>query len=101
MLSDSCDSDEDDGGDCGWMEEVDQECSLVQQSSPPCILLHLCNNNASNNKGKNCASNCVKGDMELDVDSPQQQQTLLQSDYDVEVAMEEDGEKKTLNKKNS
>ena len=37
-------------------------------------------------------SNCVKGDMELDVDSPQQQQTLLQSDYDVEVAMEGDGE---------
>ena len=41
-------------------------------------------------------SNCVKGDMELDVDSPQQQQTLLQSDYDVEVAMEGDGEKKIL-----
>ena len=46
-------------------------------------------------------SNCDIGDMELDVDSPQQQQTLLQSDYDVEVAMEEDGEKKTLYKKNS
>ena len=36
--------------------------------------------------------------MELDVDSPQQQQ-LLQSDYDVEVAMEGDGEKKILYKK--
>ena len=23
VLSDSCDSDEDDGGGCGWMEEVD------------------------------------------------------------------------------
>ena len=45
-------------------------------------------------------SNCVKGDMELDVDSPQQQQ-LLQSDYDVEVAMEGGGEKKILYKKNS
>ena len=43
-------------------------------------------------------SNCVKGDMELDVDSSQQQQTLLQSDYDVEVAMEGDGEKKILYK---
>ena len=45
-------------------------------------------------------SNCVKGDMELDVDCPQQQQqqTLLQSDYDVEVAMEGDGEKKILYK---
>ena len=32
-------------------------------------------------------SNCVKGDMELIVDSTQQQQTLLQSDYDVEVEM--------------
>ena len=42
-------------------------------------------------------SNCVKGDMELDVDSPQQQQTLLLSDYDVEVAMEGDGEKKIYN----
>ena len=46
-------------------------------------------------------SNCVKGDMELDVDSPQQHQTLLQSDYDVEVAMEGDGEKIILYKKNS
>ena len=40
--------------------------------------------------------------MELDVESPQQQQQmLLQSDYDVEVAMEGDGEKKILYKKNS
>ena len=55
-------------------------------------------------KGKNVlylVSNCVKGDMELDVDSPQQQQQqmLLQSDYNVEVAVEGDGEKKILLKK--
>ena len=62
VFSESCDSDEDDGGGCGWMEEVDQECSTVQQSSPPGMLLHLCNNNASNsnNIGENCALPCVK-----------------------------------------
>ena len=81
-----------------WTRTRTRECSTVQQSSPPCMLLHLCNNNA-NNIGENLVSNCVKGDMELDVDSPQQQQTLLQSDYDVEVAMEGDGEKKILYKK--
>ena len=102
VLSDSCDSDEDDGDGCWkkWTRNV-APCSSLH--------LHVC-----------CyiyvtimlviiwgkivlylVSNCVKGDIELDVDSPQQQQTLLQSDYDVEVAMEGDGEKKVLYKKNS
>ena len=46
-------------------------------------------------------SNFVEGDssLEFDIDSLQQQQTLLQSDYGVEVAMEGDGEKKILKNK--
>ena len=102
VLSDSCDSDEDDGGGC-WKKWI--------RNVAPCSSLHLhvcCYIYVTIMlviiKGKNVlylVSNCVKGDMELDVYSPQQQQqqTLLQSDYNVEVAMEGDGEKKMLYKK--
>ena len=54
-------------------------------------------------KEKLCFTSCQIV-LKVDVDSPQQQQqqqTLLQSDYIVEVAMEGDGEKKILYKKNS
>ena len=47
LLSDSCDSDEDDGGGCEWMDEVGQECSPMQLSSPPCMP-YLDNNNTGN-----------------------------------------------------
>ena len=86
------------------MDEVDQECSSpMQQSSPPCML-YLDNNNTlviTSFFELYLVSNFVEGDssLEFDIDSLQQQQTLLQSDYGVEVAMEGDGEKKILKNK--
>ena len=79
------------------MDEVDQECSPKQLSSLPCVP----QNNASfNNKiVLYLVSNCVKGDMELNVYFPQQQrqqQVLSQSDYDVEVVMKGNSENTIL-----